>query len=239
MTARRVEVLHVEDDAFLRLVVSRFLACVEGFEFVVHCVASEEVAVDAFDRGRIGLVILDYYLDQGDGASCLRRIREVAPEVPILVISGAVDPEVAADLLRLGADQYLDKRDLNSRVFASSVRGLLGRADAWGRRRGRDHDAATALAPLLARICETYDRSLGGDFHRLLDEFAFSASRTGLTEVQLRRMFDDACESLAADPSADPEPPAVGRLHPILLEALYRVAHRAARAPLAEAPSPR
>ena len=54
--------------------------------------------------------------------------------MPIIAISGVATPEIAAELLQVGADDFISKKDLSGDVLARSVREALARADAWRRR---------------------------------------------------------------------------------------------------------
>jgi DNA-binding NarL/FixJ family response regulator len=134
MPRRKVNLLHIEDEAFQRVLAARLLASVDDHEFAIRHVEDEEAAIVAFAEGGVDLVLLDYYLARGDGASCLLRLRRLDRLVPIIAISGASDPEVAAELLRLGADGYIDKRGLSGRLLDQTVRDALARADSWRER---------------------------------------------------------------------------------------------------------
>jgi two-component system C4-dicarboxylate transport response regulator DctD len=125
--ARRVEVLHIDDDPCQRALVSWLLERVEGLELVPRPAAGEDEAVAAFEQGGVGLVILDYYLDQGAAPNCLRRLRAIDPGVPVLVVSGSHEPTVSAQMMALGADEYLGKECLNGLVFPRIVREVLAR----------------------------------------------------------------------------------------------------------------
>jgi hypothetical protein len=49
--------------------------------------------------------------------------------VPIIAISGAEDAVVASELLRLGADDYIDKKALTGKNLAQSIHQALARSD--------------------------------------------------------------------------------------------------------------
>jgi DNA-binding response OmpR family regulator len=131
MSDRSIKLLHVEDDAAQQILVGHYLKSLSEFHFDVHYVDNEEEAVAEFSRGDVEFVLLDYHLAAGDGLSCLRRLRQRDILVPIVVISGMATPEVTAELLRFGADDYLPKRDLNSSVLGQSIRTAYRRAEGW------------------------------------------------------------------------------------------------------------
>jgi DNA-binding response OmpR family regulator len=121
---KRLHVLHVEDDFLERAIIARFLSQIEEYEFIIHAVGSEAAATEVFSRQAIDLVILDYYLRPGNGSDCLRTLRRMDRAVPIICMSG--NPNRASAMLELGANIFVDKLDLNCRMFVAIVRDSLG-----------------------------------------------------------------------------------------------------------------
>jgi DNA-binding response OmpR family regulator len=130
MSTRAVTLLHIEDDVFQRRLVAHHLQAMPEFRFEVRHAETEGDALLAFDAGRFEFVILDYNLRQGNGLSCVQELRSRDPVVPIIAISGKATPEIAAELLEAGADDYIEKRDLTSEILADRMRETLLRADA-------------------------------------------------------------------------------------------------------------
>jgi DNA-binding response OmpR family regulator len=134
MTCPTIKLLHVEDDPAQRRFVAHHLASIGEYRFDVHPAESEDAAMDEFEGGGVEFVILDYHLTGGNGLSCLEKLRRRDEIVPIIAISGLATPEIAAELLRGGADDFISKKELSGEVLARSVRGALARAVAWRRR---------------------------------------------------------------------------------------------------------
>jgi two-component system, NtrC family, response regulator AtoC len=55
------------------------------------------------------LVLLDYKLPDGDGLTVLRRIKETAPDTPVILMTAFSTVENAVDAMRHGAYDYLNK----------------------------------------------------------------------------------------------------------------------------------
>lgn len=88
---------------------------------------------DAFSDGGWDLVISDYNLPRFNALDVLRLARERVPDVPVLVISGAVGEDVAVETMRAGAHDYIMKDNLR-RLLPAVAREL---ADAEVRRERR------------------------------------------------------------------------------------------------------
>lgn len=99
----------------------RGLAKLADFGFVVESAISENEAISKLPSG-FDLVLLDYHLAQGNGLACLKRIRSADGHIPIIAISGVATPEIAAELLEAGADDYFSKEPFDPEVFGRSVR---------------------------------------------------------------------------------------------------------------------
>ncbi len=218
MSARPVKLLHVEDNQTQSVLLAGLLRALPEFDFAITRATTEEAALAEFRRGGYEFVLLDYQLEEGDGLSCLRRLRELDGLVPIVAVSGMAPAEVAADLLHSGADDYVNKLELTFDGFARSVREALARTAAFRRRLGDVAGRpAGPAAEMFRQLCQAFASALGPDFTARLDAFESAARQAGLTEEGLRREFEAVCASWPAD----------GRprraLRPLLLELFLRL----------------
>ncbi len=60
-------------------------------------------------RAEIGLVILDLLMPGMSGKKCLQALRELNPNVRVLIASGALKSEIEADLTEIGAKGFIAK----------------------------------------------------------------------------------------------------------------------------------
>ncbi len=88
----------------------------------------------ALARGPWDLVLSDYALPQFDGRAALALTRAADPDVPFVLVSGAVGEETAVQALKAGASDFLFKGHLG-RLVAAVERELR---DAAERRSARD-----------------------------------------------------------------------------------------------------
>jgi signal transduction histidine kinase/FixJ family two-component response regulator len=105
--ARRT-ILLVDDEPLLRSAGRRIIKGL-GFEVVVAANGAEAVAVFRHQHEHIALVVLDVAMPVMGGRDCFLRLRDIDPEVPILVASGYAKHGDVDELLSAGATGYLSK----------------------------------------------------------------------------------------------------------------------------------
>src|SRR5215211_5555414 len=75
-----------------------------------HTVVEAGTAAAALEQvGAIDLVLLDYRLPDGDGLTVLRRMKELAPDTPVILMTAFSTVENAVDAMKHGAYHYLNK----------------------------------------------------------------------------------------------------------------------------------
>jgi two-component system NtrC family response regulator len=99
-------VLIVDDDASFRRVVEYTLE-EEGFETTAF--GDPEKAMQAFQEVPFSLVVTDMMMPGLSGLELLPRMRAVAPEVPVIVVTAHADVDNAVEAMREGAFDYLQK----------------------------------------------------------------------------------------------------------------------------------
>lgn len=73
-------------------------------------------------------VLLDLHLPDGSGVECVQGIREVASELPIVILTGMEDEDLALACITAGAQDYLPKFGLKSPGLRRSVSYAMARA---------------------------------------------------------------------------------------------------------------
>jgi len=101
-------VLIVDDDFMIAKIHRRYVELVDGFE-VIGEARSGAAALEAIERDRPDLVLLDIYLPDLNGLDVLRAVRQSRTPVDVLVITAARDVETVRESLRGGALHYLIK----------------------------------------------------------------------------------------------------------------------------------
>lgn len=119
------------------------------------------------EQEAVGVVILDLNLPDTSGVAVLEQVTRQRPEVPVIVLTGYADVDVAAELMRRGAFYYLTKPVKRSHLQAELRRALEQRALAEERRRLEEENRRYQQE--LERLVERRTRSLQEANQRLLD----------------------------------------------------------------------
>ncbi len=118
-------VLLVDDEPSI-LQLARLYLEREGFH--VQEAKDGEAALEAVNRIRPALIVLDVMLPKLDGFDVCRRLRGANNEVPILMLT-ARDEDIDKIIgLELGADDYLTK-PFNPRELVARVKAILRRSE--------------------------------------------------------------------------------------------------------------
>ncbi len=100
------KILIVDDEIFIRENLERILA-EDGYRTL--STSSPEDAIQIVGEEEIGLVLLDLNLGSSSGLDVLRAMREVDPEILVIIITGYGTVESAVEALKIGAYDYIKK----------------------------------------------------------------------------------------------------------------------------------
>ncbi|MEW5744942.1 MAG: EAL domain-containing protein [Nitrospirota bacterium] len=78
--------------------------------------------LELLEKKPFDVVLLDLGLPDSSGLDTLRSFQEKASELPVIVLTGLADEELAAQAISMGAQDYLVKGQLDSETFLRSSR---------------------------------------------------------------------------------------------------------------------
>lgn len=114
----------VEDDPGMRRAVARALDAYEE-RLKIHEEADGESAVKLLDSAEFDCIFLDYQLPGMDGLEVLRALREKGVRTPIIVMTARGDEELAVQMMKAGASDYVPKGHITAERLISSLRQAL------------------------------------------------------------------------------------------------------------------
>ena len=77
-----------------------------------------EEAVGRVAQAPFDVMCLDLKMPRMDGMETLRRVRQIAPTMPVLILTAYQSVDIAKDMLRHGATDYLSKPFDKQQVLA-------------------------------------------------------------------------------------------------------------------------
>ncbi|HJR19962.1 MAG TPA: response regulator transcription factor [Actinomycetota bacterium] len=102
-----IRVMVVDDTDHVREMLATMLE-LDGFE-VVAKVASGPEAIAKLDGATPDIVVMDYKMPEMDGITATRRLRELAPSVPVILYTAYIDDGIEAQAREAGAALVLGK----------------------------------------------------------------------------------------------------------------------------------
>jgi len=96
--------------------------------YTVTLAADGKQALDLFASQQFDLVILDIMLPYFDGFEVANKMREVSPQIPILMLTARSDIKDRLTGLEIGADDYMTK-PFHLEELLLRVKGMLRRAE--------------------------------------------------------------------------------------------------------------
>jgi DNA-binding NtrC family response regulator len=100
-------VLVIDDDA---PVLRHFVVVLtQSQKFEITALRDGAKALKTIESGNFDAVLLDMAMPGVNGRELLRRMRELHPGTPVIIITGVEDAELAAESMHRGAFAYLSK----------------------------------------------------------------------------------------------------------------------------------
>jgi signal transduction histidine kinase len=127
MMEKPLQVLLVEDNAGdARLIREMFINERLGSFELTHLLRMSEAEIH-LAKGKVDIVLLDMGLPDGHGLDTVRRTHAVAPGIPMIVLTGLDDEKLAAEAMKVGAQDYLIKGQIENRALPRALRHAIER----------------------------------------------------------------------------------------------------------------
>ncbi len=148
VTNRAGRVALVEDDEDLRVSTAQLLT-LAGFDVVAFPAAPP--ALLAIDADFDGIVVTDVRMPHMSGIELFRTLRDRDPTLPVVLVTGHADVEMAVDAIKLGAWDFLSKPFDPDALIAAATRAMAARSLALDNRRLRAEAANVEDMALVGR----------------------------------------------------------------------------------------
>lgn len=103
-----IRILHVDDEPQVAEITARFLER-DNDDFEVSASTSPVQALKEIDDTSFDCIISDYQMPEMNGVEFLKAVRERDTDIPFILYTGRGSEDVAADAIRAGSTDYLQK----------------------------------------------------------------------------------------------------------------------------------
>jgi signal transduction histidine kinase len=145
MDSANLRILIVDDDEVDRIAVRRAIKTA-GIQVEVHEADTCAGAILTLKTEPFDCIFLDYRLPDQDGLALVQTIRAEGILSPLIVLTGQGDEQIAVDLMKAGASDYLAKSKISPGRLAQMLRNAL-----------RVHEAEQEAALVNQRFKESYE----------------------------------------------------------------------------------
>ena len=105
---KKETILLVEDEQMLLELLKSVLE-EDGYHIVTAADGEEAVEIFRSNKNEIGLVLADMGLPKLGGWEMFEKLREMKPNVKVILASGFVDPKMRTELMNRGAKDFVQK----------------------------------------------------------------------------------------------------------------------------------
>lgn len=172
--AKTIKVLIADDHEILRYGISTFLSSADNIEIVGEASSGEE-CIELFKEKKPDVCVLDISMPDKDGIETTKAIREIDPDVKVLILSMHIDKLLLDKVLEAGINGYLlkdtEKTEIlhgiesiakGQQVFSNPISELITKSYLNGGK--TPHDSITSRElEVLQLIVEGYSSKLIAD----------------------------------------------------------------------------
>lgn len=127
MKSTPLNILLIEDNPADARLLGILLSEAEGNYQITHVERLTDGLSKLVDGLSVDVILLDFSLPDSQGIDSIHQLNEVFPNLPVVVLTGLVDEELAVQIVHEGAQDYLVKGSGDGRLIARSLRYAVER----------------------------------------------------------------------------------------------------------------
>ena len=127
MNDEAISLLLIEDNPGDARLIREMIGEAPGTKFELSIADRLSHGIESIARGDFDLVILDLSLPDAQGLECFLQAHRHASQIPIIVLSGHDDEELATHAVQHGAQDYLVKGQVEGKALVRAIRYALER----------------------------------------------------------------------------------------------------------------
>ncbi len=130
MANKLVKVLLIEDNDADARFISEMFKEIKTTKYEVSRTKRLDEGIKILDEDSFDVLLLDLSLPDSMGLSTFEKAHEYDPELPIVILSGLDDEDVAVKAVREGAQDYLMKGEVSGRLLSRALSYAIERQNA-------------------------------------------------------------------------------------------------------------
>ncbi len=127
MTSDTISILLIEDDDEDALLIQKFLAPSVKCSFHITRAVRLATGLESLEKGSFDIVMQDLGLPDSQGLDTFLRVQEKSPGLPVIVLTGNDNDEVATLAVQKGAQDFLVKGQVTGGMMTRSIRYAIER----------------------------------------------------------------------------------------------------------------
>jgi DNA-binding response OmpR family regulator len=120
-------ILLIEDNAGDARLIRELLTEDKTISFEIEWVERLSEGLKRLEQNNISVVLLDLSLPDSNGFETFSKVHRVAPQIPIVVLTGLNDSNLGLQMVESGAQDYLVKGSYDRNIFLRSIRYAIER----------------------------------------------------------------------------------------------------------------
>jgi DNA-binding NtrC family response regulator len=167
MEKNTIHVLIVDDNIEYAGILKHHLSAFQPTKFnVLLAHNGEEVERTLASGAKIDIILMDYYLPDGNGLQITRHISESPNPIPIILLTSSKDFRIAIEAMKYGVEEYLVKEEAVDTVLPRTIANVLERVRIKRRIEVAEHEKmisekrSEAIRELVVTMCHEINNPL-------------------------------------------------------------------------------
>lgn len=185
-----VYILIIDDDRGDRMLIKRLLKSSSlPFKFIEA--ETVEEAISQAEKRKFDCIIIDYLMPGMNGLDGTKKFKNIYPFIPVIMATGQADAQIAVEVMKSGADDYLSKEDMTSealeRLILSSIEKSILQTKLHSQQESLQnfskilsHDLKSPIQNIIGfgdMVKETIQKYQNPELNQMLDFVTSSAKR--------------------------------------------------------------
>lgn len=125
-----IKILIIEDDFAFVHYIKNLIENNKQYDFKIISANTVSKGLRSIEKNEVDVILLDLTLPDSSGIETIFQVKQTAKNIPILVLTGLQDEELARKAINAGVQDYIDKSSVNKdslirRIFNSIDRNKL------------------------------------------------------------------------------------------------------------------